>query len=49
MSFVSEFWRFLRTRRKFWLLPLCIMLAVFGLVLILSEVSAVAPLIYTLF
>ncbi|MGA3027236.1 MAG: DUF5989 family protein [Bryobacteraceae bacterium] len=49
MSFVVEFWRFLRSRKKLWLLPLCIMLGVFGLVLALSEVSAIAPLIYTLF
>ena len=49
MSFIAEFWRFLRSRRKFWLLPLCIMLGAFGLVLVLSEVSAIAPLIYTLF
>ncbi|HTP85676.1 MAG TPA: DUF5989 family protein [Bryobacteraceae bacterium] len=49
MSFVVEFWQFLRSRRKFWLLPLCIVLGVFGVVLVLSEISAVAPLIYTLF
>lgn len=49
MSFVVEFWRFLRSRKKFWLLPLCIMLGAFGVVLVLAEISAVAPLIYTLF
>ena len=49
MSFVVEFWRFLRSRKKYWLLPVCIALGAFGLVLVLSEVSAIAPLIYTLF
>jgi hypothetical protein len=49
MAFVVEFWRFLRARKKYWLLPVGIMLGAFGLVLVLSEVSAIAPLIYTLF
>jgi hypothetical protein len=49
MSFLAEFWRFLRSRKELWLLPLCIALGVFGIVLVLSEVSAIAPLIYTLF
>jgi hypothetical protein len=49
MAFVVEFWRFLRARKKYWLVPVCIMLGAFGLVLVLSEVSVIAPLIYTLF
>jgi len=49
MSFLVEFWQYLRSRRKYWLVPVCILLGVFGLVLVLSEVSAIAPLIYTLF
>jgi hypothetical protein len=49
MTFLVEFWGFLRTRKKYWLVPVCIMLGAFGLVLVLSEVSAMAPLIYTLF
>jgi hypothetical protein len=49
MSFLVEFWRFLRTRKKYWLVPVCIILGAFGLVLVLSKVSAIAPLIYTLF
>lgn len=49
MSFLAEFWRFLRVRKKFWLLPLLVMIILLGLLLILAESSAVAPLIYTLF
>jgi len=49
MTFLVEFRGFLRTRKKYWLVPVCIMLGAFGLVLVLSEVSAMAPLIYTLF
>lgn len=49
MSFIKEFWIFLRVRKKFWLLPVIIMLALFGALIVLSEGSAVAPFIYTLF
>lgn len=49
MSFIKEFWIFLRVRKKFWLLPIIIMLALFGALIVLSEGSAVAPFIYTLF
>jgi hypothetical protein len=49
MSFVAEFWKFLRVRKKFWLLPLLSMLVIFGLLMILAESSALAPFIYTLF
>jgi hypothetical protein len=49
MSFLSEFWQFLRVRKKFWLLPLIMMALLFGLLLILAESSALAPFIYTLF
>ncbi len=48
-SFIGEFWLFLRERRKFWLLPIMIMMALFGGLLILTQGSAVAPFIYTLF
>jgi len=47
MSFLAEFWKFLKVRKKFWLLPLLIVL--FGVMLILAESSALAPFIYTLF
>jgi hypothetical protein len=49
MSFLAEFWRFLRVRKKFWLLPLVLMMILFGTLLLLAESSALAPFIYTLF
>jgi hypothetical protein len=49
MSFLLELWRFLRVRKKFWLLPLLLMMALFGGLVVLSQGSAVAPFIYTLF
>jgi hypothetical protein len=49
MSFLSEFWSFLRVRKNFWLLPLLIMVVLFGAMLVMAETSALAPFIYTLF
>jgi|TARA_R110000782_G_scaffold270433_1_gene370920 hypothetical protein len=49
MAFVAELWRFLRVRKKFWLLPVFAMLALFGGLIVLSHGSAIAPFIYTLF
>jgi len=49
MSFLRELWMFLRVRKKFWLLPIMIMLIAFGGLLILAQGSAVAPFIYTIF
>ncbi len=49
MSLVSEFWRFLSIRKKFWLLPLLIMIVLFGVLLLMAETTALAPFIYTLF
>ena len=49
MSFLAEFWKFLRVRKRFWLLPLLVMMMIFGALLVLAEGSAVAPFIYTLF
>ncbi len=49
MSFFIEFWNFLKVRKKFWLLPIIIVLALFGGLIILSQGSAVAPFIYTIF
>jgi len=48
-SFVREFWQFLRVRKKFWLLPIMIMLIVFGGLLVLVQGTAVAPFVYTIF
>ena len=49
MTFLAEFWLFLRTRKKFWLLPMLVMMAMFGGLLVLTQGMAIAPFIYTLF
>ena len=49
LSFVKEFWEFLKERKKYWLLPIIIILALFGVLIVLSQGSAVAPFIYTIF
>ena len=49
MSFLAEFWSFLRVRKKFWLLPVMLIMMLFGALLVLTQGSAVAPFIYTLF
>ena len=49
MGFVSEIWRFMRARKKYWLMPVLIMMIVFGGLLVLVKGSAIAPFIYTLF
>lgn len=49
MSFIAEFWQFLKVRKKFWLLPMVIMLVIFGGLIVLAQGSAIAPFIYTIF
>ena len=49
ISFLKEFWDFLKERKKYWLLPIIIVLALFGMLIVLSQGSAVAPFIYTIF
>jgi hypothetical protein len=49
LSFLREFWSFLRVRKKHWLLPIFIMMTIFGGLIMLTQGSAVAPFIYTLF
>ena len=49
LDFLTELWTFVRVRRKFWLIPIILMLAVFGGLVVLSKGSAVTPFIYTLF
>ncbi|MGJ3258557.1 MAG: DUF5989 family protein [Rhodospirillales bacterium] len=49
MAFIAELWKFLRVRKKFWLLPILVMMALFGGLVVLSQGSAVAPFIYTIF
>ena len=49
MSFVKELWAYMRARKKYWLIPILLMMAVLGGLLVLAQGSAVAPFIYTLF
>ena len=49
MSFIREFWESLKERKKYWLLPIIIVLVIFGGLIILAQGSAVAPFIYTIF
>ncbi|HXP03013.1 MAG TPA: DUF5989 family protein [Stellaceae bacterium] len=49
MAFVLELWTFMRVRKKFWLLPIIVMMAVFGGLLVLGKGSVIAPFLYTLF
>lgn len=49
MSFITELWAFIRARKKFWLLPILVMMAILGALIVLAQGSAVAPFIYTLF
>ena len=49
LSFAGELWEFIRVRKKFWLLPILVMLAIFGGLIVLTQGSAIAPFIYTLF
>jgi len=49
MSFLAELWSFLRVRKKFWLLPVILVMLLFGGLLVLAQGSAVAPFIYTVF
>src|ERR1700759_458464 len=48
-DFLAELWRFMRVRKKFWLLPILLMMVVFGGLVVLTKGSALAPFIYTLF
>ena len=49
MDFLIEFWQYLRERKKFWLLPIMLLLLIFGGLLVIAEGSAVSPFIYALF
>ncbi len=49
IDFLHEFWGFLRVRKKYWLLPVLMVMAIFGGLLVLTKGSAVAPFIYTIF
>ena len=49
MSFLNEFWEFLRERKKFWLFPIIFVLLLMGGLIVLTQGTAVAPFVYTLF
>ncbi len=49
MEFMRDLWGFLRLRKKFWLLPMIVVLLLFGALIVLTSGSAIAPFIYTLF
>lgn len=46
---LAEFWQFLKQEKKYWLMPIVIVFVLFGLLIVFSQSSAVAPFIYTLF
>lgn len=49
MSFLAEIWRYMRARKKYWLAPILVVMALFGGLIVLTHGSALAPFIYTLF
>jgi Family of unknown function (DUF5989) len=49
LSFLQEFWMFLRVRKKYWLVPIFIVMVLFGGLIVLTQGSAIAPFIYTIF
>lgn len=49
MSLLYELWRFIRARKKYWLLPIIVVLFIVGGLIVLTHGTAVAPFIYTLF
>ena len=49
LSLIQELWLFMRVRKKFWLLPILLMMGIFGGLIVLTKGSAIAPFIYTIF
>jgi competence protein ComGC len=49
MSVVTDFWQFLKDRKKWWLLPMIVVLLLIGVLIVMTSGSAIAPFIYTLF
>ena len=49
MSMITELWRFMRVRKKFWLGPIILLMLMFGGLIVLTQGSALAPFIYSLF
>jgi hypothetical protein len=49
VSFLLELWAYMRTRKKYWLIPILLVMVILGALIVLAQGSAVAPFIYTLF
>lgn len=49
MSFIREFWGFVKARKKFWLLPILVAMVLVGGLIVFAKGSAIAPFIYTIF
>jgi len=49
IEFLKEFWGFLKIRKKYWLLPIIIILLIFGILIVLTQGTVIAPFIYTIF
>lgn len=49
MDFLKDLWGFLRVRKKFWLLPIILVLLLFGVLIVMTSGTAIAPFIYTVF
>ncbi len=49
MSLLKELWLFMKVRKKFWLMPIIMLMLLLGVLIVLAQGSAVAPFIYTLF
>ncbi|WP_394950049.1 DUF5989 family protein [uncultured Helicobacter sp.] len=49
MNIIKELWQFLKTRKKFWLFPVILVMVFLGMLIVLSQGSAIAPFIYTIF
>ena len=49
MSFLKELWQYIRARRKYWLIPVLLVMLLVGALIVLGQGSAIAPFIYTIF
>jgi hypothetical protein len=49
MELLKEIWQFMRARKKYWLLPIIILMLLLGVLIVLAQGTAIAPFIYTLF
>lgn len=49
MDFIKDLWGFLKVRKKFWMLPIILFMLLFGVLIVLTSGSAIAPFIYTIF